>query len=223
MTEEQKNALLERIIDEELLYQYGLTKGYDINDHDIRSIVIDKAKNSVEMTALANIDISNDAAYQEYVNNMNNYRSDTTVSIEFLNVSQDKQSELESILEQVNQEEASVELFHDANVRMSKRMIDADHNRLAMVFGEEATDGIFDNIEQGVWQQAIETRHGFHFYRITNHNLARQLSYEEVREQVANDLLIKNLSQVYRSKLEDIAKHYRVIIDLETVEEHPDA
>ncbi|MGR5117179.1 foldase protein PrsA [Vibrio astriarenae] len=223
MTEEQKEALLGRIIDEELLYQYGLTKGYDLNDHDIRSIVIDKAKNSLEMTALANIDISNDAAYQEYVNNIENYHSDATVSIELVNVADDKRVELDDILSQIRSNDKHVEQYHDSSIRMSKRMVDATHARLAMVFDEDTTNTIFTDIELDVWQKPVETRHGFHFYRVTNHSSARPLSYEEVREQVANDLLIKNLSQVYRNKINKIAQDFRVVVDVESAEERPDA
>ncbi len=98
MSEQQKGILLNRIVDEELLYQYGLSKGYDTNDHDVRSIVIDKAKNSLEMTALANIDISNEVAYQHFIGNLEQYSSDTKVSLELLNVSLDKKDTISQIL-----------------------------------------------------------------------------------------------------------------------------
>ncbi|WP_026971935.1 peptidyl-prolyl cis-trans isomerase [Aliagarivorans marinus] len=205
-------VFVERLLTEELLYRQGLQAGLDQEDSDIRQIVVEKAKNQLEMQLLSQIDLSEQQLRRYYSENLEQYRSDALISVEL--VSLRSAARAAEVLVELQQNSAIEPADYRELTTMPGRIREASEQRLTLIFGEGIAT-LFSQIARqselhNQWQPAFENGGGHHLFRITAYHPSRAQSYSEVSDQLSNDVLINELGRKYRQQLEQIRQQYKI-------------
>lgn len=72
--QKESDSIYDKIIHDEILFQYGLNKEIYRTDPSIKSIIIDRARNSLELSLIADIKINNETLRNFYLSKPQKYR-----------------------------------------------------------------------------------------------------------------------------------------------------
>jgi peptidyl-prolyl cis-trans isomerase C len=71
-------------------------------------------------------------------------------------------------------------------------------------------DAVSFSMEVGKISQPVKTQFGYHLIKLNENNDVKTVSFEEVKNQVANDLRSKKQNEAYFNKLQDLKAKYNV-------------
>jgi peptidyl-prolyl cis-trans isomerase C len=71
-------------------------------------------------------------------------------------------------------------------------------------------DAVSFSMEVGKISQPVKTQFGYHLIKLNEKNDVKTVSFEEVKNQVANDLRSKKQNEAYFNKLQDLKAKYNV-------------
>ncbi|MGL6259480.1 hypothetical protein [Vibrio sp. WXL210] len=214
-----QKRLFNTLVTNEVLYDYGKRAGLGEDDNDIKTIIIDKAQNAIEMRLLAEIDLSEREVHNYYANNLDKYVDEATINLELINLSSPSQDTVESLLLELAQT-PSIAADDISDVEhMPTVFHQADESRLRAIFGTQIQQQIFADASVphrlNEWQAGFETRFGYHLYRVTDYQPRVPVPFHQIKEQVANELLMSTLSVRYQQELQAMTDNFDVTYDLE--------
>ncbi|GEM81312.1 peptidyl-prolyl cis-trans isomerase [Vibrio superstes] len=216
LDKQTQQALINNLINDEILYEYGMRKRFAENDGDIKQIVIGKAQNDIEMELLSEIDISNDQVYAYYSSNIDDYVSPETISLELINLIDSSEQTVGAALRAIDNGQSAKEISTLAN--MPNLMRNTDPQRLDLVFGPEVRQQLFEQARAGQlnrWQQGFTTKQGYHLYRLSQYQEAQPIPFNHVKQSVAQELLMDELRTAYDARLADKRQAFEVTIELD--------
>ncbi|MGL6258923.1 hypothetical protein [Vibrio sp. WXL210] len=211
-----QQTLIDNLITDQILYEYGMRNNFADNDEDIKQIVIGKAQNDIEMTLLAEIDISPDQVYAHYVENMTDYVSGDKITLELINLEGGSEREIAAALSAANNGQTAAEISTLAN--MPNVMRNADLQRLSLVFGTEIADMLVKQAQAETldqWQSGFTSKHGHHLYRISHYQASQPIPFSHVQQSVAQELLMNELRSAYDARMAEKRQAFEIIVDLE--------
>ncbi|MGL6313640.1 hypothetical protein [Vibrio sp. WXL103] len=211
-----QQTLIDNLITDQVLYEYGMRNSFADNDEDIKQIVIGKAQNDIEMKLLAEIDISPDQVYAHYIDNMTDYASGDKVTVELINLDEPSEKEITSALSAANNGQAAAEISTLAN--MPNIMRNADQQRLTLVFGAEIANMLIKQAQAeplDQWQPGFTSKHGHHLYRISHYQESQPIPFSHVQQSIAQELLMNELRNAYDARMAEKRQAFKIIVDLE--------
>lgn len=222
MSTEERNALTEDFIREEVLVREARRMGLDAGDFIIRQRLIQK----LEFLADTQADIPQKAAAlvsDWYETHREEYRQPAEISFVHIyfaakpDENTDPEKEAEIALLALNSDPSFTTtdisaglgdrfVYHKSYQRKSQTDIAAH-------FGEGFASAVFGLSTNEAWQGPLASRHGYHLVRVVNKTDATIPTLVEVREKVLFDLKLSLTEAARQEHADRLRKKYTVIYD----------
>ncbi len=218
--DEMGDSELERLIDdfvqEEVLFREAKALELDKNDYLARRRLVSQMEFLVRGLEEVQLNFSEAELRDYYSSHLDDYsvRGDITFTHVYFDTNNaDALSEAERYREKLNAEVFSAAsaratgdrfLFHLHYPRKTEEEVSSH-------FGRAFAQIVFSmspNVEQ--WQGPVRSEHGWHLILLSQRRLGRQLSFEESRDQVEEDVKFEVSRQRQESAIENLVADYRV-------------
>lgn len=215
--EEETRGLVERYLDEEVLYREALSQGLDRGDLIVRRRLLQK----MELVARAAVKEPSDADLAAYLAaHADRYRAADTVSFRHVFVSRDRHGD--KALERAREILASLRSAPedgpaDPSIQGDPFVAGAAFARrtradLATTFGPSFVDGAF-SAPLDAWSEPIPSSYGFHLVRATAREGGGVPDLAAVRARVREDLQKERQASALREEVARLRRKYAIEIE----------
>jgi peptidyl-prolyl cis-trans isomerase C len=209
--------------DGEALFLTAIDAGLHKNDAVIRNMMISSVRNSISTNA-ESIALSEEKINQYYLDNIDRYIAQASLSFDHVFVSKNRNRNLNR---SGNGKHKSEQLrLHKAFSSESSKSLAAlgdpfikgysfsglTMSDLAELMGAEFSKGV-GQLSIGEWSQPIESAYGWHLVWVKEINPARVLSLAEAAHRVKRDLLKELQAQAFDTVLSEVKRGYTVSIE----------
>lgn len=207
-SEEETRDLVERWVDEEVLYREALAQGLDRGDLIVRRRLLQK----MELVARARVAEPSDAELRAYLAaHEDRYRTGDTLSFRHVFVSRDRHGEgalarareLRSLPDPEKEGDPFV-----AGASFARRTR-AD---LTSTFGPSFVEGAF-SAPIDAWSEPIPSSYGFHLVRVSAREGGAVPDLAAVRARVHDDLVSERRASALRDEVARLRKKYAITIE----------
>ena len=218
MSTEERNALTESFIREEVLVREARRMGLDAGDFIIRQRLIQK----LEFLADTQADIPQKAEAllsDWFETHKENYRQSAEISFTHIyfaaepDEDTDTKKKVEDVLSALNSDPSFAIaglgnrfLYHKSYQRKSQ-------SDIAAHFGDDFASAVFELSDSEAWQGPLASRHGYHLVRVINKSGTNIPTLAEVREKVLFDLKLSLIESARQAHADRLRKKYTVIFD----------
>ncbi len=218
MSTEERNALIEDFIREEVLVREARRMGLDSGDFIIRQRLIQK----LEFLADTQADIPQKAAASVsdwYETHKQNYSQPAEISfthIYFASTSEAKdesKKQAEDVLLALNADPSAASAGLGDRFNYHKSYQRKSQTDIAAHFGEGFALAVFGLLIDEAWQGPLASRHGYHLVRVVNKTDAAIPSSADIREKVLFDLKLSLIEAARQEHADRLRKKYTVIYD----------
>ena len=212
-TAEEKQALIDAYVREEILYREGVAIGFDLNDPVIRRRVAQK------MTFVADgvvPDTPDDAELQAWLAaNADTYQVPAIYSLQQVYIDPQRHAaDLEDYVFSVQTslaENSDISMLGDSTLLPTE--IDSTSTiELARVFGEVFVSAL-PKLSGGDWQGPLRSGYGLHFVKIEEFTAARAPDLGEVRAAVERDVLSDKSEKIGEAFYTALRDNYTIRIE----------
>lgn len=215
LSEEEKQAIIDQYIHEEILLQEAYSQGLDKNDSKIRDRLIDQMRFIMSRELEEPGEDTLMAFYQDHI--------DLYLQPEFITFDQvffkssSKQPEPEEFLKRLEHtndfESLGDSLWLGGTLKGYAR---AD---LKIIFGVPFTNRLFE-VGEGTWSGPFSSQHGIHYVRVTHKEIPEAYPYENVKAFVREDWAVFRSASAFESQMNELKKGYTIrFVDNEKVNE----
>ena len=203
----------------EALFDKAIDAGLHKNDAVIRTMLISSMRDII-LKKIPSITLSNEAIQEYYVDNVERYAVDGSLSFEHVFVSNNRHSDSKYKAEQLRQHQAftAVSTANDDFASLGDPFIKGrSFSRVTMDDLTELMGGKFSRgvarLDINEWSKPIASVYGWHIVRVTIVNPFRVLSLPEAKRQIKRDLYKINEGQAFYLALAEIKRGYTIVID----------
>lgn len=198
----EQAALVERYINEEILFQEALSRGLHLGDPRLRLMLIEKMR-----FLLADIpaDPSEEELLAYYMDHLSRYTSESRYSLRniyFRSAPDDPQRILDAL-------RAGREVTGDDGFWLGDEISGYHESVLRNVLGPAILPAL-EGMEVGEWAGPIESARGYHFVRLDQVLPSRPLRYEDVRPQVREDWSVTQRRASIEQRLQPLREQYAI-------------
>lgn len=202
--------LIEQLILEEMLYSDAKENNLD-NEKEYQTALEQLKKSLLAQYSvsklMSNIDVSEDEAKEFYNSNKNLFRSSETVVASHILV--DSLEKAEEIAKEIN---AGLD-FAEAAQKYSSCPSKASGGNLGR-FGKgqmvvEFEDAVF-SMNVGEISAPVKTQFGYHLIQLNEKNDAKDLTFDEAKQDIINKLKFDKQSKTYTEKQNELKEKYPV-------------
>ncbi len=215
---EARSRLIEEYVRDEIMVREAISMGLDQNDDVIRQRLVQK----IDFIFQGFVDEStepNQAELQAFFEqNQDRYRApaQATFTHIFFNVRDRERDAAKAmatgLLSELKSKNAPFEAAGEYGDRFFflRNYVDRSEKLIEDHFGPEMTEQIFALPPGDTWAGPFSSRYGEHLVLLRNRSAARDLGFEEVARQVAEDFMIEKRNEARVNAYEERAKKYRV-------------
>jgi len=211
VTAEERQALVEGHIEEEILIREAYKRGFDKNDYRVRKRILDIMRSSLSEVVPEPSATQLRAFYEE---NRERYRTSPSLSFEhvyFSFASTQQPENPERFLEKLD-------AMSDVSGRIKisttslKKFRRASFQTIAMNFGKPFAQILFE-LPLNQWRGPIESFLGIHYVRVTETHDPELPAFEDMQSYLRMDYLLQKGRESQQSKIDELRKNYEIILD----------
>jgi len=211
--EEGKNRLLNELIAGEMFYLDAVEKELD-KEEEFQNILKETKENLLQRYAVQkvmdDVDVKDEEAKEVYEQNKDKYISDEKVSAKHILV--DDEEKCKEIKEEIDN---GLD-FSDAAAKYSSCPSSKKGGRLGE-FGKGQMVPEFEEVafkmEEGEISDPVKSQFGYHIIQLDKKVPAEQKSFNEVKDQVKQQLVQQKQFQVYNDNVQKLRGKYNVEMD----------
>ncbi|WBW97894.1 peptidyl-prolyl cis-trans isomerase [Oceanirhabdus sp. W0125-5] len=209
-TDEGKKQLVEELITQELLYADAIENNIE-KDEEFQKALEDMKVTLLKQYAmrkvLSDVDVTDEEVKEYYESNKEMFKTPEEVRASHILVSTEE--EAKEVAAKIK-EGASFEEMAKENSSCPSSQNGGDlgaFSRGKMV--PEFENAAFE-LEIGAVSEPVQTQFGFHLIKVTEKNEARTQEFEEVKENMKNQLIAMKQNELYVAKREELEKKYEI-------------
>ena len=213
-TAAEETALIQRFVDDEILYREAIAHGLDRGDVIVRRRLVQKME--FVLDGAESIPQPTDAELQTYLDaHRERYVLPERVSIGHVFVSSDQHpADAEQIAKGLRRHlhsGADPAALGDPFVR-GRRFVRQTARELTGIFGPQFTAQVM-RLPEGGWSAPVRSSYGWHVVHVTKRQAERQPMLAEVRPAVQRDWEEERREQASRAALAQLRQRYQIEID----------
>lgn len=213
---ERLDALVERSIEQEMLYRQAIKLGLDTDDEIIRRRLVQKYE-FLHQDLVSPAEPTESQLLQFYEQHLPQYERPPTVTFTHVYFSPDARGEERA-------REAAQALASDLNLRKlarsseqgdrfpgSQDFANISPEALARVFGREGLSEAILGVEPNRWSDPLQSGYGWHTVYVSANQPARQQSFDEVRDQVRRAYLEAERNRQNEASLTKLRQSFQIV------------
>ncbi len=212
---EEEQRIIERYVNDEVLYREALALGLDKGDSVVRGRLAQKMQFvSEDLHPAAE---PTDSELNEFLNNSGRYIQPRKMTFQQLFFSRDRRgatarSDAEAQLSKLKHDSSQAEPASGDPFMLGKRFADRSETDLAGLFGPSFAKEVFA-LSPGDWSGPIASSYGMHLVRVESVTPSAIPPLEAVRERVRQDLLQIRREEANRAMLRKLNEKYQIEIE----------
>lgn len=224
MTEQERQALIDAYVEEEILYREAAALNLDDSDYVIRQRMIQKARFLIGDIALAGEGIDEEALREYYLTHRAAYMAQPSVTFTHVFFDPDRRggmAEAEADAAAVKARlQAAGAGFNDAGAEgdrfpFLKNYVERTFDYVASHFGEEFAAELAPlEASETEWRGPYRSAYGLHLVMLTRRTEASLPPLDAVRDQVEQDFLRERSDASVKEMIASLKDRYRVQVDL---------
>jgi hypothetical protein len=211
VTAEERNALLEGHIEDEILLREAYQRGFDKNDYRVRKRILNIMRSSLSEVIPEPSVAQLRAFYEE---NKKRYRTSPSLSFEhvYFSFASAKQPEdPERFLEKLKGL-SDISGMGDFSAAVGNRYSKASFQTIAMNFGKPFAQILFE-LPLNQWRGPIESFRGVHYVRVTATHDPELPPFENMESYLRTDYLLQKSLKSQERKIDELRKNYEIIVE----------
>lgn len=205
-----KQALLENMINSELLYQHGKKINIDKEDEFIEAVEFFKKELTANMLLkkiYEKTQVTDEEIKEAYENNKNTYKREDKVTLSHILVySEDKIMDISNELKEGLNFEQGVEKYSMCKTKSKKGVLGTfPLDKLPNEFRK-----IVEQLEIGQVSQYFMTAMGFHIVKLNNRENGEMLDFKEVMEAIKLDIYNKKATQQGETLISELRRDAKI-------------
>ena len=213
-TAEEEAAMIQRFVDNEILYREAINEGLDRGDLIVRRRLVQKMEFVLESEDP--IPEPTDAELQTYLDaHAAHYAVPARAALTHVFVSTDQQGAdaepLAAALRAQLEAGADPSTLGDPFLRGRDLPLHSERD-LAGIFGAAFAAQVM-SLPTGSWSPPLRSSYGFHLVRVSEHRDSRQPALQEVRSAVQNDWQEERRSAANATALASLRRRYEVVVE----------
>jgi peptidyl-prolyl cis-trans isomerase C len=212
-SEEGKKRLLNELIAGEMFYLDAVEKELD-KEEEFQNILKEAEENLLQRYAVQkvmdDVDVKDEEAKELYEQNKDKYISDEKVSAKHILV--DDEEKCKEIKEEIDNgldfSDAAAKYSSCPSSKKGGRLGEFGKGQMVPEFEEVAF-----NMEEGEISDPVKSQFGYHIIQLDKKVPAEQKSFNEVKDQVKQQLLQQKQFQVYNDNVQKLRGKYNVEMD----------
>jgi peptidyl-prolyl cis-trans isomerase C len=209
-TAEEEAALVQRFIDDEVLYREALALGLDRGDIIVRRRLVQKMEFLTE--GMAPLPEPTDAELQAYLDaHRTRYAVPARVALTHVFVSVDRHPDAQPLADHLRAQllaGADPSGLGDPFLRGHDLPLHAERD-LAAIFGPSFAARVM-SLPIGGWSVPLRSSYGWHVVRVTERGAEKQPALAEVRAAVRRDYEEERRAEANRTALDQLRQHYEI-------------
>ena len=213
-TEELNKDVVNELVYQTLLYEDAMEKGMDKEDEFIQ--VVEKTKESMLKTyalgkLLATAEVKDEDIKRFYEDNKDAFKQAESADASHILV--EEEDKAREIYEKIKNGGDFEELAKEFSTCPSKEKGGdlGTFTRGQMV--KEFEDAVFEN-EVGTITEPVKTQFGYHIIKINKKNPARELSFDEVKDKIVEQVRRQKEQEIYNKKITELKDKYEVKMNI---------
>ena len=212
--EELNKDVVNELVYQALLYEDAMEKGMDKEDEFIQ--VVEKTKESMLKTyalgkLLATAEVKDEDIRKFYEENKDAFKQAESADASHILVAEEDKAR--EIYEKIKNGGDFEELAREFSTCPSKEKGGdlGTFTRGQMV--KEFEDAVFEN-EVGTITEPVKTQFGYHIIKINQKNDARELSFDEVKDRIVEQVRRQKEQEIYNKKITELKDKYEVKMNI---------
>lgn len=212
--EELNKDVVNELVYQALLYEDAMEKGMDKEDEFIQ--VVEKTKESMLKTyalgkLLATAEVKDEDIKKFYEENKDAFKQAESADASHILV--EEEDKAREIYEKIKNGGDFEELAREFSTCPSKEKGGdlGTFTRGQMV--KEFEDAVFEN-EVGTITEPVKTQFGYHIIKINKKNPARELSFDEVKDKIVEQVKRQKEQEIYNKKITELKDKYEVKMNI---------
>jgi len=210
----EEAEMIDRFVDDEVLYREALTLGLDRGDIIVRRRLVQKMEFLTE--GLDPVPEPSDAELQAYLDaHAARWAEPERVTMTHVFVATDRHpDDAPAVAAALRARLAAGEdpaRLGDPFLR-GREFSDRSRPELAAVFGPELATAVMA-LPPGEWSAPLRSSYGLHLVRVEGHTLGRAARLADVRAQVAHEWMVERRAAINAAALADIRRRYTIRVD----------
>lgn len=212
--EELNKDVVNELVYQALLYEDAMEKGMDKEDEFIQ--VVEKTKESMLKTyalgkLLATAEVKDEDIKKFYEENKDAFKQAESADASHILV--EEEDKAREIYEKIKNGGDFEELAKEYSTCPSK---EKGGNLGTFTKGQmvkEFEDAVFEN-EVGTITEPVKTQFGYHIIKINQKNDARELSFDEVKDRIVEQVRRQKEQEIYNKKITELKDKYEVKMNI---------
>lgn len=212
--EELNKDVVNELVYQALLYEDAMEKGMDKEDEFIQ--VVEKTKESMLKTyalgkLLATAEVKDEDIKKFYEENKDAFKQAESADASHILV--EEEDKAREIYEKIKNGGDFEELAKEYSTCPSK---EKGGNLGTFTKGQmvkEFEDAVFEN-EVGTITEPVKTQFGYHIIKINQKNPARELSFDEVKDRIVEQVRRQKEQEIYNEKITELKDKYEVKMNI---------
>lgn len=212
--EELNKDVVNELVYQALLYEDAMEKGMDKEDEFVQ--VVEKTKESMLKTyalgkLLATAEVKDEDIKKFYEENKDAFKQAESADASHILV--EEEDKAREIYEKIKNGGDFEELAREFSTCPSKEKGGdlGTFTRGQMV--KEFEDAVFEN-EVGTITEPVKTQFGYHIIKINKKNPARELSFDEVKDKIVEQVRRQKEQEIYNKKITELKDKYEVKMNI---------
>lgn len=212
--EELNKDVVNELVYQALLYENAMEKGMDKEDEFIQ--VVEKTKESMLKTyalgkLLATAEVKDEDIKRFYEDNKDAFKQAESADASHILV--EEEDKAREIYEKIKNGGDFEELAREFSTCPSKEKGGdlGTFTRGQMV--KEFEDAVFEN-EVGTITEPVKTQFGYHIIKINKKNPARELTFDEVKDKIVEQVRRQKEQEIYNKKITELKDKYEVKMNI---------
>ena len=217
-TQKELRALLQNFVREEVLYREALNRNYDRDDIVIKRSLVRKMDFLAEGQVQAK-DITDDEIKAYYNLRQERYRIPPMISFAHIYYNLDQRGEFteNAVLEELDRLKSTspdnLDLAdYGDRFMLNNRFAKQTPREIKSQFGEDFANELI-TLDTGIWQGPVASGYGLHAVYIESRIASRIPEFEEVKNQIINDIYLEEKAAARDQFYTEILRQYEVVFE----------
>jgi hypothetical protein len=211
VTSEERKALVEGHIEDEILLREAYKRGFDKNDYRVRKRIL-----NIMRSALSEVVPEPSAAQLRafYEENRERYLTSPSRSFEHIHfsfASTEQPEDPEQFLQKLRGL-ADISGMIKVSTPMGNRFSKASFQTVAITFGKPFAQILFE-LPLNEWRGPIESFRGIHYVRVTATHDPELPPFEKMESYLRTDYFFQKSRESQLRKIEELRKNYEIIVE----------
>ncbi len=210
VTAEERQALIQGHIEDEVLLREAYKRGLDKNDYRVRKRILNLMRSSLT-EVVPEPSVGQLRAY--YEENKERYRTSPSLSFEHVYFSfagADPPDESAGFLRELAESSDISGMGEFAP--MGNRFSKASFQTVAITFGKPFAQAVFE-LPRNQWSGPIESFRGIHYVRVTGHHDPELPPFEKMEAYLRTDYRMQKSRDSQQRKIDELRKNYDIILE----------